>query len=65
MNGPKVEPINIKAYTIKLSNYDVVGKQQIRSTILGPSRRGQTVLLQNMIYPTFIHIAFLASMFSM
>ena len=39
----------MKAYTVKQSTYDVVGKLPIRSIILGPSRSGKTYLLQNMI----------------
>ena len=46
---PKIEPIEVKEYTVKQSEYDVVGKLPIRSVILGPSGSGKTVLLQNMI----------------
>ena len=46
---PKVEPINVKEFTVKQSKYDVCGKLPIRSVILGPSGSGKTVLLQNMI----------------
>ena len=49
MTTPKIEPINIKDYTVKQSNYETVGKLPIRSIILGPSGSGKTVLLQNMI----------------
>ena len=49
MSVPKIEPINIKEYTVKQSKYEVVGKLPIRSVILGPSGSGKTVLLQNMI----------------
>ena len=49
MNAPTVLPIKIKDYTVRQSNYDVVGKLPIRSIILGPSGSGQTVRLQNMI----------------
>ena len=46
---PKIEPIEVKEYTVKQSEYDVVGKLPIRSVILGPSGSGKTVLLQSMI----------------
>ena len=46
---PKVEPINVKEFTVKQSKYEVCGKLPIRSVILGPSGSGKTVLLQNMI----------------
>ena len=49
MNGPKIEPIKIKEYTVKQSNYGIVGSLPIRAVILGPSGSGKTVLLQNMI----------------
>ena len=49
MNPSKVEPIKIKAYTVKQSNLEFVGKLPIRDVILGPSGSGKTVLLQNMI----------------
>ena len=49
MTTPKIEPINIKDYTVKQSKYETVGQLPIRSIILGPSRSRQTVLLQNMI----------------
>ena len=47
--APKIEPIQVKEYTVKQSQYEVVGKLPIRSVILGPSGSGKTVLLQNMI----------------
>ena len=46
---PKIEPIQVKEYTVRQSKYDVVGKLPIRSVIWGPSGSGKTVLLQNMI----------------
>ena len=49
MTTPKIEPINIKDYTVKQSKYETVGTLPIRSIILGPSGSGKTVLLQNMI----------------
>ncbi len=47
--APKVEPINVKEFTVKHSKYEVCRKLPIRSVILGPSGSGKTVLLQNMI----------------
>ena len=49
MNPSKVEPIKIKAYTVKQSNLEFVEKLPIKDVILGPSGSGKTVLLQNMI----------------
>ena len=49
MNAPKIEPIKVKEYTVKQSNYEIVGSLPIRAVILGPSGSGKTVLLQNMI----------------
>ena len=49
MTTPKIEPINIKDYTVKQSKYETVGTLPIRSIILGPSGSRKTVLLQNMI----------------
>ena len=46
---PKVEPIQVKEFTVKQSKYEVCGKLPIRSVFLGPSGSGKTVLLQNMI----------------
>ena len=57
MNAPTVLPIKIKDYTVRQSNYDVVGKLPIRSIILGPSGSGQTVRLQNMILDIYIKAA--------
>ena len=51
--APKVEPINVKEFTVKQSKYDVCGKLPIRSVILGPSGSGKTVLLQGMILDIF------------
>ena len=41
MSTPKIEPINIKEYTVKQSKYESVGKLPIRSIILGPSGSGK------------------------
>ena len=49
MNAPKIEPIKIKEYTVKQSNYGIVGSLPIRAVIIGPSGSGKTVLVQNMI----------------
>ena len=49
MNAPKIEPFKIKEYTVKQSNYGIVGSLPIRAVILGPSGSSKTVLLQNMI----------------
>ena len=57
MNAPKVEPIKIKKYTVKQSNYGIVGKLPIRDVILGPSGSSKTVLLQNMIFWRYIRTA--------
>ncbi len=46
---PKVEPLNVKKFTVKQSKNEVCGKLPIRSIILGPSGSGKTVLLQNKI----------------
>ena len=63
MTTPKIEPINIKDYTVKQSKYETVGKLPIRSIILGPSGSGKTVLLQNMILDIYIRIAFHGSIY--
>ena len=49
MSAPNIEPITIKEYTVKQSKYEAVGQLPIRSIIWGPSGRGNTVSLQNMI----------------
>ena len=49
MSIPKIEPIKIKKYDVKQSEYQVVGKLPLHSIILGPSGSGKIVLLQNMI----------------
>ena len=40
--APKIEPIQVKEYTVKQSQYEVVGKLPIRSVILGPSGSGRS-----------------------
>ena len=45
MNAPKIEPIKIKEYTVKQSNYGIVGSLPIRAVIIGPSGSGKTVIL--------------------
>jgi hypothetical protein len=47
--APQVQPIKVQEYTLKQSPYEMCRKLRIRSVILGPSRSGKTVLLQNMI----------------
>ena len=64
MNVLKVEPINIKEYTVKQSTYDVVGKLPTRSISLGPFGNVKTALLQNMIWDIYIDVAFRASTYS-
>ena len=49
MTTPKINPINVKEYTVKQSKYEVAGTLPIRSVILGPSGSSKTVLLQNTI----------------
>ena len=49
MSTPKIDPINIKEYTVKQSKYESVGKLPIRSIILIPSGSGKTVFSQFMI----------------
>ena len=48
MSIPKTEPIKIKNFDVKQSEYQVVGKLPMHSIKLGPSGSGNTVLLQNM-----------------
>ena len=49
MNVPKIEPIKIKEYTVKQSNYKNVGSLPIRAVTIGPSGSSKTVLYKNMI----------------
>ena len=49
MDVPKIEPIKLKEYDTKQSEYNMVPKVPFRSIILGPSGSGKTILLQNMI----------------
>ena len=46
---PKVQPIKLKEYSSKQSQYDQCAKLPMRSIVLGPSGSGKTILLQNMI----------------
>ena len=46
---PKIEPIELKDYTVKQSKFEVVPKIPMRSLILAPSGGGKTVLIQNLI----------------
>ena len=47
--APNVELIHDQEFTVKQSKYEACRKLPIRSVVLGPSGRGETVLLQNMI----------------
>ena len=49
MSFPKVQPIKLKEYSSKQSNYEQCAKLPMRSIVLGPSVSGKTILLQNMI----------------
>jgi len=49
MSFPKVQPIKLKEYSSKQSQYDQCAKLPMRSIVLGPSGSGKTILLQNMI----------------
>ena len=49
MHFPKVQPIKLKEYTSKQSQYQQCAKLPMRSIVLGPSGSGKTILLQNMI----------------
>ena len=49
MASPKIEPIQLKEYTVKQSKYAIAAKLPMRSIILGPSGSGKTILLQSMI----------------
>ena len=51
---PKIEPIKLKEYTSKQSNYAQCAKLPIRSIVLGPSGSGKTILLQNMILDVYV-----------
>ena len=42
-------PIKLKEFEVKQSKFDVAPKFPFRFVILGPSRSGKTILLQNMI----------------
>ena len=45
MSTPKIEPINIKDYTVKQSKYESVGKLPILSIILGPRGSGKNCII--------------------
>ena len=49
MTAPNIKPIQLKEYTSKQSNYEIVPKLPMRSMLVGPSGGGKTVLLTNMI----------------
>ena len=46
---PTINPISLKEYEAKQSEYNIVGRLPIRSILLAPSSSGKTVLAQNMI----------------
>ena len=48
-NIPKIQPLKVKEYENKQSKYEMVPKLPVRSIILGPSRSGKTIRLQNMV----------------
>ena len=50
---PIIKPIKTKEFESKLSKYDHCAKLPMRSILLGPSGRGKTVLLQNMVLDIF------------
>ena len=48
--APTIEPVKIKEYTCKQSEYgDLVPKLPTRATILAPSFSGKTVFISNLI----------------
>ena len=51
---PKIEPIKLKEYTSKQSEYAQCAKLPFRSIVLGPSGSGKTILLQNMILDVYV-----------
>ena len=53
MNVPKIEPIKVTEYETKQSKYPHCGRLPIRSIVLGPSGRGKTVLLTNLILDVY------------
>ena len=46
---PNIQPIKLKEFDCKQSEYDMVPRLPMSSIILGPSGSGKTILLQNMI----------------
>ena len=53
MTTPKIEPINIKDYTVKQSKYEIVPKLPTRQIVLGPSGSGKTVYLVSLILDVY------------
>ena len=45
----EIKPINVKEFTCKQSKYETAPKLPIRSTVIGPSGSGKSVLLTNLI----------------
>ena len=59
MTTPKIEPINIKDYTVKQSKYETVGTLPIRSIILGPSGSGKNgIITKYNIRYIYVSVAF-------
>ena len=57
MSFPKVQPIKLKEYTSKQSQYTHCAKLPMRSIVLGPSGSGKTILLQNLILYIYMKVA--------
>ena len=50
MTTPSLKPIQLKEHKCKQGHYgDIVRKIPMRSTLVGPSGSGETVLLTNMV----------------
>ena len=48
-NAPKIEPINVKQYEFKQSNYKQADKLPFRSIIVSASQGGKGILIQNLV----------------
>ena len=46
---PEIKPYNHDKYTSKQSQYDVVSELPTRSMLLGPTKSGKSIVLQNLI----------------
>ena len=49
MSAPIIKPIQLKEYSCKQSHYEIAPKLPMKTSIVGPSGGGKTVLLTNMI----------------